>query len=49
MQEKVVECEIERLKRSIIWAERSGENRWRRISFLYRVADRFGSRVFDHS
>lgn len=41
--------EIVRLKHRIIWAERAGEDRERRISFLYRVADRFASRVFPHS
>ena len=41
--------EIERLLRRIIWVERAGEDRWQRISFIYRVADRFGSRVFSHS
>jgi uncharacterized protein len=45
----VVAREIERLKRRVIWAERAGEDPWRRISFLYRVADRFGSRVFPHT
>lgn len=41
--------EIERLKRRIIWSERAGEDQGRRIAFLYRVADRFGSRVFAHT
>jgi hypothetical protein len=41
--------EIEKLKRRVIWSERAGGDRWRQISFLYRVADRFGNRVFDHS
>ncbi len=41
--------EIEKLKRRIIWNERAGADKWRRISFLYRSADRFGSRVFAHS
>ena len=40
---------MERLKRRVIWAERAGEDHWRRISFLYRVADRFGSTVFPHT
>ena len=38
--------ECEKLKRCIVWAERAGNDRWRQISFLYRMADRFGSRVF---
>jgi hypothetical protein len=42
----VVRREIERLKRRVVWTERAGDDRWRRISFLYRVADRFGSAVF---
>jgi len=46
---EIVDHEIERLKRRVIWAERAGEDRWRRISFLYRVADRFGSRIFPHT
>ena len=41
--------EIEKLKRRVIWADRAGEDHWRRISFLYRVADRFGNRVFPHT
>jgi uncharacterized protein len=41
--------EMERLKRRVIWAERGGEDGWRRISFLYRVADRFGGRLFTYS
>jgi hypothetical protein len=41
--------EIEKLKRRVIWAERAGSDRWRRISFLYRVADGFGSRLFYRS
>jgi hypothetical protein len=41
--------EIERLKRRVVWADRAGQDPWRRISFLYRVADRFGSRVFAHT
>ena len=41
--------EIEKLKRRVIWAERAGDDRWRRISFLYRSADRFANRVFPHS
>lgn len=45
----IVACEIERLKRRVIWSERAGEDRWLRISFLYRVADRFGRRVFPHT
>ena len=34
------------LKRRVIRADRAGGDRWRRISFLYRAADRFGRRVF---
>jgi uncharacterized protein len=41
--------EIEKLKRRVIWSERAGGDSWRQISFLYRSADRFGSRVFDRS
>ena len=41
--------EIEKLKRRVVWCERAGDDRWRQISFLYRAADRFGRRVFDHS
>jgi uncharacterized protein len=44
-----IEREIERLKRRVVWSERGGEDRWRRISFLYRVADRFGGRLFPHT
>jgi hypothetical protein len=45
----IIEHEIERLKRRVIWSERAGEDRWRRTTFLYRVADRFGGRVFPHT
>uniref|UniRef100_A0A831XFP0 YkgJ family cysteine cluster protein n=1 Tax=Geobacter metallireducens TaxID=28232 RepID=A0A831XFP0_GEOME len=45
----IVAREIERLKRRIIWAERAGEDQGRRIAFVYRVADRFGRRVFPHT
>ena len=38
--------EIERLKRRVNWIERAGNDQGRRIAFLYRVADRFSSRVF---
>jgi len=38
--------EIERLKRRVINADRAGDDRWRQISFLYRAADSFSSRVF---
>jgi hypothetical protein len=38
--------QIERLKRRVIWAERAGEDSWRQISFLYRVADRFGTVIY---
>lgn len=44
-----IEREIERLKRRVIWCERAGNDRGRQISFLYRAADRFGSRVIGHS
>lgn len=47
--EEIVAREIEKLKRRVIWSERAGGDRWRRISFLYRVADSFGSRVFAHT
>ena len=46
---KIVAREVEKLKRRVIWCERAGSDRWRRISFLYRVADSFGRRVFAHS
>ena len=48
-REAAVAREVERLKRRVIWSERAGGDNWRQISFLYRVADRFGSRIFDHS
>jgi Fe-S-cluster containining protein len=48
-REAAVAREIEKLKRRVIWSERAGGDSWRQISFLYRSADRFGSRVFDHS
>jgi len=41
--------EIERLKRRVIWSERAGDDSGRQLSFLYRAADRFGSRIFEHS
>lgn len=41
--------ELERLKRRIVWVERAGEDRGRQIAFAYRVADRFGHRVFPHT
>ncbi|MFA7405870.1 MAG: hypothetical protein WC007_17905 [Pelobacteraceae bacterium] len=48
-REAAVAREIEKLKRRVIWSERAGSDSWRQISFLYRSADRFGRRVFDHS
>jgi len=45
----LIACELERLTRRVIWAERAGEDRWRRIAFLYRLADRFGNRIFPHT
>jgi uncharacterized protein len=48
-REATVAREVEKLKRRVIWSERAGGDSWRQISFLYRVADRFGSRIFDHS
>ena len=48
-REAAVEREVERLKRRVIWSERAGGDSWRQISFLYRAADRFASRIFDHS
>lgn len=45
----VIAREVEKLKRRVIWSERVGFDRWRQISFLYRTADRFGSRVMGHS
>ncbi len=49
-QQKLFEClverESERLKRRILHADRAGDDRWRQISFLYRVADGFSRRVF---
>jgi uncharacterized protein len=41
--------EVEKLKRRVIWSERAGGDRWRQISFLYRVADTFGTRIFDNT
>ncbi|MDD2899435.1 MAG: YkgJ family cysteine cluster protein [Desulfuromonadaceae bacterium] len=41
--------EVERLKRRVIWSERAGVDNWRQITFLYRVADRFGDRILGHS
>lgn len=41
--------EIERLKRRAVWVERSGEDQGRQIAFIYRVADRFGRRIFPHT
>ena len=38
--------EVERLKRRILNADRAGADRWRQISFLYRVADGFSRRAF---
>jgi uncharacterized protein len=43
---EVVIRELERLKLRIIQADRAGGDRWRRISFVYRAADRFSRRVF---
>lgn len=48
-REAAVAREVEKLKRRVIWSERAGGDSWRQISFLYRAADRFGSRIFDHS
>ena len=48
-REAAVAREIEKLKRRVIWCERAGDDRWRQISFLYRAADRFGNRIFNHS
>jgi len=48
-REAFIAREIERLKRRVIWSERAGDDSGRQISFLYRVADRFGSRIFEHS
>lgn len=48
-REAAVALEIEKLKRRVIWSERAGGDSWRQISFLYRAADRFGRRMFDHS
>jgi len=41
--------DVEWLKMMVLHAERAGADRWRRISFLYRVADKFGRRVFPGS
>ncbi len=41
--------EIERLKRRVIWIERAGGDEWRQISFLYRLADSFGRRLYGQS
>lgn len=48
-REAAVSREIEKLKRRVIWSERAGGDSWRQVSFLYRAADMFGSRIFDHS
>ncbi|HEY5975996.1 MAG TPA: YkgJ family cysteine cluster protein [Geobacteraceae bacterium] len=48
-REAAVAREVEKLKRRVIWSERAGGDRWRQISFLYRAADRFGSRIIAHS
>ena len=48
-REAAVAREVEKLKRRVIWSERVGDDRWRQISFIYRAADRFGRRIFDHS
>jgi hypothetical protein len=48
-REAAVAREVERLKRRVIWSERAGGDSWRQISFLYRSADRFGSRIIDQS
>ncbi|MGB9081614.1 MAG: hypothetical protein WCD00_09950 [Desulfuromonadaceae bacterium] len=48
-REAAVAREVEKLKRRVIWSERAGGDSWRQISFLYRSADRFGSRIIDHS
>ena len=45
----VIFREVEKLKRRVIWSERAGNDRGRRISFLYRSADRFGQRLYPHS
>lgn len=42
----VISREIEKLKRRVIWNERAGRERGRRLTFLYRSADRFGQRVY---
>lgn len=43
---RVVARELERLKRSLVSVERTGADRFRQISLVYRVADRFASRLF---
>ena len=48
-RESALAREVEKLKRRVIWCERAGNDIWRQISFLYRAADRFGSRIFDRS
>src|SRR6185369_9447778 len=48
-REAAVEREVERLKRRVIWSERARGDSWRHSSFLYRAADRVGSRIFDYS
>lgn len=42
----MINREIERLKRRVIWSERAGAERDRQLSFLYRSADRFGQRLY---
>ncbi len=48
-REALIAREIERLKRRVVWSERAGGDRSRQISFLYRAADSFSRRIFDHS
>lgn len=48
-REAAVAREIEKLKRRVVWSERAGGDRSRQISYLYRAADRFGSRISEYS
>lgn len=49
ISERLVTRELDRLKRRIILASRTGGDSWRQISFLYRAADSFSKRVFADS
>ncbi|PKN12011.1 MAG: zinc/iron-chelating domain-containing protein [Deltaproteobacteria bacterium HGW-Deltaproteobacteria-4] len=42
----IINREVEKLKRRVIWCERAGVERGRQVSFLYRCANRFGQRLY---